>query len=144
MSVNPNQSWITPQTSLFGIGNSSNTFNQVFANQVISATNNTYETRYDLSGTGILNKVLNDKFIITYDLTTDTRMEVIPTNGVSIGFYGTTEGGVILQDNNTTPGFGIAQTLMSSMTGTSLGGGGVLDLNGLISTLKVVYPPIVK
>ena len=143
MSINPNQAWITPQNALFGTG-SGNTFNQVIANQVISATNSTYETRWDLSGTGITNAVNLGRYVIGYDATGNgARVDIIPTQGGMIGFSGTTTGSYWCMGNNDTGNIGVALNTFSSMTGTSAQPG-VLDLNGLISTLKVVYPPIVK
>ena len=143
MSVNPNQSWITASNALFGTG-SGNTFNQVIANQVISATNATYETRYDLSGTGITNAVNLGKYVIGYDASASgPRAEIIPTSGGQIGFFGNSAGSYWAVGNNNPANIGVALNTFSSMTGTSAQPG-VLDLNGLISTLKVVYPPIVK
>ena len=140
MSVNPNQSWVTPNDSLFGGSSQLNPAVQT----ITAAYNPTNAINMNDNNNNIKMAVGTSSFVVSYNSEADTRLVIQPTNGVSIGFYGTTTGGIALQENNTPANWGIAQTLMSSMTGTSLGGGGVLDLNGLISTLKVVYPPIVK
>lgn len=140
MSVNPNQSWVTPNDSLFGANSQLNPTFQT----ITGAYNANNNINMNDNNNNIKMAVGTSSFVVSYNGESDTRIVMNPVGGVSIGFYGTSVGAKILQDNNTISGYGVAQRLMSSMTGTSLGGGGVLDLNGLISTLKVVYPPIVK
>ena len=136
-----NQTNITPGTSFSGSGGGG--LNPTFAS--ITAANNptNYITMSDPNG-NMRSAVGVSTFVVSFNSPTDTRVELRPTNGNYIAFWGTNDGSIWAQGNNQVGnGYGLAMRTMSSMTATG-NQPGVIDMNGLVSTLKSVYPPIVK
>jgi hypothetical protein len=139
MSVNPQQAWATPETSLFGSGTGQNLTVQTITSAV---TPSNVINMCDTNG-NILTEVGLSSFVVSYQTPSDTRIILQPSANEKIGFFGTTTGGFwAVSNNGVAPNWGIQMNYMSSITGPL--NQGTVDINGLISTLATVYPPLVK
>ena len=135
-----NQTNIAPGTSFASGGGG---LNPTF--QSITAANNP-NNYIDLNdaNSNIRMATGTNSFVVSYNGVSDTRIELLPTGGNSIAFWGTNDGGIWAKANTAVGnGYGLQLLSISSITATD-GQPGVVDLNGLVSTLKSVYPAIVK
>jgi len=146
MSAYHNQTNISPGTLFSGQGGSSNLAVNTIQGDIV--LNNLIDMNN--GGGGIRVQTGVSSFVMSYGGMTDTRAEILPVSGVQLGFFnssgGVNPGGYWAFGNNSGVAnqWGVGISSISSMAGNGSAATGTINMNALISTLKVAYPGCVS